>query len=298
MGQEGIVSELNWRHLDFTRPESIQWIKEQSGLPETAADALLDEDSRPRTVIFEKGILVMLRGVNMNPGSDFEDMISIRIWLEEGRIISTGRRRLKSVELVKSAIEKGEGPANSGEFITQLNDHLENFINSAIEEIENRLEQAEDQIGSVSGMTRNSPFSSLRRQTARIRRYLTPQKEALERLSRASDKWLSAHDLDLLREQSNQLTLILEDLDLVRERSIVAQEEFLGLLAHEQNSRMFLLSIVAAIFLPLSFLTGLMGMNVAGLPGLEYQWAFWILVVTMLVIAAFILLLFHIKKWF
>ena len=292
------MSELNWRHLDFTRPESIQWIQEESGIPETAADALLDEDSRPRTVVYEQGILVMLRGVNMNPGSVFEDMISIRIWLEEGRVVSTGRRQLKSLQLLRSAIEKGEGPSDSGEFITQLNEYLDNFINSAIEEIEARLEKAEDQIGSVSAMARNSPFSSLRRQTARIRRYLSPQKEALERLSRVSDKWFSVDDLNRLREQSNQLTLILEDLDLVRERSIVAQEEFLGLLAHEQNSRMFLLSIVAAIFLPLSFLTGLMGMNVAGLPGLEYRWAFWILVVMMLVITAFILLLFRIKRWF
>lgn len=292
------MSELNWRHLDFTRPESIQWIQEESGIPETAADALLDEDSRPRTVVYEQGILVMLRGVNMNPGSVFEDMISIRIWLEEGRVVSTGRRQLKSLQLLRSAIEKGEGPSDSGEFITQLNEYLDNFINSAIEEIEARLEKAEDQIGSVSAMARNSPFSSLRRQTARIRRYLSPQKEALERLSRVSEKWFSVDDLNRLREQSNQLTLILEDLDLVRERSIVAQEEFLGLLAHEQNSRMFLLSIVAAIFLPLSFLTGLMGMNVAGLPGLEYRWAFWILVVMMLVITAFILLLFRIKRWF
>ena len=292
------MSKLNWRHLDFTRPESIQWIKEESGIPETAADALLDEDSRPRTVVYEQGILVMLRGVNMNPGSVFEDMISIRIWLEAGRVVSTGRRQLKSLQLLRSAIEKGEGPSDSGEFITQLNEYLDNFINSAIEEIEARLEKAEDQIGSSWAMARNSPFSSLRRQTARIRRYLSPQKEALERLSRVGDKWFSVDDLNRLREQSNQLTLILEDLDLVRERSIVAQEEFLGLLAHEQNSRMFLLSIVAAIFLPLSFLTGLMGMNVAGLPGLEYRWAFWILVVMMLVITAFILLLFRIKRWF
>jgi len=99
-------------------------------------------------------------------------------------------------------------------------------------------------------------------------------------------------------EQANRLTLILEDLDLVRERAMVAQEEFLGIVAHEQNARMLVLSIVAAIFLPLSFLTGLMGMNVAGLPGMENEWAFWILVSSMLFIAGVILMLFRIKKWF
>jgi len=78
----------------------------------------------------------------------------------------------------------------------------------------------------------------------------------------------------------------------------VAQEEFLGIMAHEQNTRMLVLSIVAAIFLPLSFLTGLMGMNVAGLPGLENEWAFAILVVIMLILTGLILWIFKIKKWF
>jgi zinc transporter len=60
---------------------------------------------------------------------------------------------------------------------------------------------------------------------------------------------------------------------------------------------MLVLAIVSAIFLPLSFLTGLMGMNVAGLPGTENPWSFWILVGLMTGVAAVILVLFRIKKW-
>ena len=100
-------------------------------------------------------------------------------------------------------------------------------------------------------------------------------------------------DRDLLLVNGNPL----EDLDLVRERALVAQEEFLGMIANEQNNRMLLLSIVAAIFLPLSFLTGLMGMNVAGLPGTENNWAFGIIVFLMTLIAVLILLLFRARKW-
>ena len=109
---------------------------------------------------------------------------------------------------------------------------------------------------------------------------------------------LSAEDQANLREQVNQLQIVIEDLDLIRERAMVAQEEFLGIVAHEQNARMLVLSIVAAIFLPLSFLTGLMGMNVAGLPGMENEWAFWILVVLMFLTSGAILFLFHKKRWF
>ena len=125
---------------------------------------------------------------------------------------------------------------------------------------------------------------------------MAPQREALDRLSKIPDSALSADDQMDLREQVNRLQLIVEELDLIRERAMVAQEEFLGIVAHEQNSRMFLLSIVAAIFLPLSFLTGLMGMNVAGLPGMENEWSFWVLVVLMTLLSGIILMLFRIKK--
>ena len=159
------------------------------------------------------------------------------------------------------------------------------------------LEQAEDKIQDCKTIDRNSPFSRIRRQVARIRRYVAPQREALEHLSRSGLAPFRAEDLPGFREETNRLTLTLENLDLVRERAMVAQEEFLSLLAHEQNARMLLLSIIAAVFLPLSFLTGLMGMNVAGLPGTVSPAAFWIVSMIMLTIAAGILVLLRRRGW-
>jgi zinc transporter len=68
-------------------------------------------------------------------------------------------------------------------------------------------------------------------------------------------------------------------------------------LAQQQNSRMYILSIVAAIFLPLSFLTGLMGMNVAGLPGTEDPASFTLLVILMLAVGFGIVGIFRWQKW-
>ena len=292
-----MTNSLNWEHLDFSDPESARQIRQDSEIDEPVADALLDEESRPRAAHFDDGILVILRGVNLNPDSEAEDMVSIRLWLEDDRVVSTGRRRLRSVEAIRTAIEAGNGPATPGDFLVHLVQRLDDFMTDTIDDIEVSLEQAENQIQDSATITRNSPFSVLRRRVARIRRYLAPQREALDRLSRHPGTLLSEVNRTELREEANRLTLILENLDLVRERAMVAQEEFLAILAHEQNERMLLLSIVAAIFLPLAFLTGLMGMNVAGLPGMENPMAFWLLCLGMLLIAALILVLFRMKKW-
>ena len=239
------------------------------------ADALLREESRPRAESFDHGVLVILRGINLNPGSEVEDMISVRLWLTKNRVVSTGRRRLRSLEVIQADIEAGNGPKSSGEFLVLLVRKLGDFMSDTIEDIESSLEQVEERVQVTRTIASNSPFSLLRRQVARIQRYLGPQREALDRLSRIRNELFSEDDQINLREETNRLSILLENLELARERAIVAQEEFLSILAHEQNERMLLLSIIAAIFLPLSFLTGLMGMNVAGLPGTENHLAFW-----------------------
>jgi len=292
-----MTAGLDWRHLDFSDPETEQRIRGQGFIPDPVADALLEDESRPRAVQFEEGALVILRGVNLNPDSSVEDMVSIRIWLDSERVVSTSRRQLRSVEALQAQIEKTGVAFTPGEFLLTLVSRLGDYMSETIEQIENALEAAEDEVQDSTTPTRNSPFSALRRQVARIRRYVAPQREALDMLSRSGWAPFNAEDSTGFREETNRLTLILENLDLVRERAMVAQEEFLALLAHEQNARMLLLSIIAAVFLPLSFLTGLMGMNVAGLPGTESPAAFWIVSFLMLAIAAAILVLLRRRGW-
>jgi len=292
-----MTPQLDWKHVNFSNSADAAWVRDQSGVSPIVAEALLSDESRPRALNIEDGILVILRGINLNSGSDAEDMISVRLWLERNRVISASRRPLKSLEIIQQQRKQGQGPASPASFAIQLIDTLSDFIGEVTDGIESRLDQAEDRVNEAGSILKNSPFSVLRRQSARIRRYLAPQREALDNLARYPEPIFNEAQAAELREQTNRITLILEDLDLVRERALVAQEEFLGMIAYEQNTRMLLLSIVAAIFLPLSFLTGLMGMNVAGLPGTENHWAFSIIVILMTMIAVLILLVFRARKW-
>ncbi len=284
-------------HVNFYSSPGADWLRRHSGITPTIADAMVEEDSRPRHVSHGDGSLMILRGVNLNPGSEFEDMISVRIWLEQDRIVTASRRHLRSVTDVFEALEKSDGPRSPMEVLLALVERLGFYIGEVVDELGEKLEVAETEVTDPETVVRGSPFSAIRRKTARIRRSLAPQREALERVSQNPAELFSAQQVHELREEVNWFTLLLEELDLIRERALVAQEEFLGILAHDQNQRMLVLAIVSAVFLPLAFLTGLMGMNVAGLPGMENPWSFWILVGLMTAVAAVILILFRIKKW-
>jgi zinc transporter len=84
---------------------------------------------------------------------------------------------------------------------------------------------------------------------------------------------------------------------MIRERAVVVQEELLGRLSEKMNSTMYILSIVAAIFMPLGFLTGLLGVNVAGIPGTEYTGSFVIFCLILILMVVFQVWLFKYKKW-
>lgn len=287
-----------WLHLDVNNEASRDWLEEESGLPASIADALLAGETRPRSHIGESGSLLVLRGVNTNPGGDPEDMVSVRVWIERDRIISTRRRRLLSVQDLRAELEDGEGPASSGEFLTMLIARLADRIGDFVNDIEERIGHIED-LGVQEGPAQlRQSITELRRQVASVRRFLAPQRDALDRLYRHSGSLLSESETHDLREEADRLTRYLEDIDLARERLLVLQEEMLALMAQEQNTRMYVLSVVAAVFLPLTFITGLLGMNVGGLPGLENPNGFVVSAVTMVVSAIVLLVFFRWKKWF
>lgn len=265
---------LLWAHFDISEPGPDLWLEERSGLEPPIAAALLAEDTRPRSAPSRNGLLVILRGVNPNPGAEPDDMVSIRVWLERDRIFTTRRRLLRSSGEIRDSIEQGEGPTSSGEFLCSLVERLVDRISESVDELDEQIDAVEEGIGDMNMLALRTKLSDLRRQSAHLRRFLAPQRDALDRLVRQPDPILTEQDNLAIREQADRVQRHLEDLDLIRERGMVLQEELLGRLAYEQNQRIFLLSVVAAIFLPLTFLTGLMGMNVGGIPGAQTKLGF------------------------
>jgi len=286
-----------WLHLDIRNNAARRWLQEDSGLDESVIEALLAQETRPRSYLNEKGLLVVLRGVNTNPGEDPGDMVAIRLWIEPHRVISTRRRRLLAVVDMRAALSAGTGPQSSGELLAYLVGRLADRIGDFVNNIEDRVAAAEEGLADADPTQFRQNVTALRRQIATVRRFLAPQRDALDRMYRQPGPWLSATETHELREESDRITRYLEDLDLARERTLVLREEFLGQLAQEQNARMYVLSVVAAIFLPLTFITGMLGMNVGGLPGLESPQGFIASVVVMLVSAAGLIAYFRWRKW-
>jgi zinc transporter len=198
---------------------------------------------------------------------------------------------------VRDSLLTGKGPKTVGHFLVSITGRLTERIAAAVGNIEQLLEDLDASLaeGDVDAVRGN--LSIVRRQAAAIRRHLAPQRDALDRLARSSSALLTDKEQFELREEGDQLTRHIEDLDLARENALVTQEELMNKVALEQNARMYLLSVVAAIFLPLTFVTGLLGMNVAGLPGTVSPNGFLISMVIMVALGIGLVAFFRWKKW-
>ncbi len=282
-----------WLHLDHEDPVHRQWLRECSGLDSLSCDALLASETRPRLVCEGDHVLVILRGVNLNPGAEPDDMISLRIWVEAGRVISLRHRRLLAVTDVRKLMLAGKGPRTPGELVVMIAGRLVDRQGVVVEALEDTVDEVEEEIVKEAGYALRTRIAEFRRQAIGLRRYIAPQRDVLAQLVNLPVTWLDANLRARLREVAEHQVRLVEEVDAARERAGVAQEELNGRLSEQMNRNMYVLSVVAGVFLPLGLLTGLLGINVGGMPGVESPYAFWSVCAILVVLAIVMIWLFR-----
>lgn len=290
--------ELYWIHLDYSQTAAREWLDELDSLDPIIKSNLTDDDTRPRSFTHQNGVFLSLRGVNLNPGSDPEDMVAVRLWADEHCIITSNRRRLLSLDDVRDGLLGTRDPISAGRFISLLVERVAVRAETVVEQLEEKLDLLEDDLNKGDDIEPRIRLSELRRQAIRLRRFFSPQRQALDHLLNDHPRWLGKGDRLLLRESLNQFNRYIEELDAVRDRAVVAQEELLSKLSEVLNKRMYSLSLVATIFLPLGFLTGLLGINVGGIPGANSPYGFLLICIGIGILISGLIALLKFKKWF
>lgn len=286
-----------WIHLDRCDFEARLWLKDESGLNPVIVSALLAKGSRPRTTLVDDGLLVFLRGVNLNAGEDPVHTVSMRMFVDAGRVVSVRRQQLMAVEDIQRALEEGSGPVGAGDFLIAMADSLTERMRPKLTELRNELELLEEDM-ERSQYARTKPrLAGIQRETITLRRYLAPQRDALNHLRTAEVDWFGAGERLRLHEIIDKVTRYVENLDAGQEQAEVLHDQVSDALSERMNRNMYLLSLMAGIFLPLDFLTGLLGVNVGGIPGAENPLGFLELAAGLVLLAALLLFLFQRLQW-
>ncbi len=288
-----------WVHLDAAHEDTKRWLEsEVSYLDPFIIEALLADGTRPRMMQIDTGALLILRGVNLNKNAAPEDMVSIRLWFDDERVISLRRRPLKAISDLESRLRAGKGPKNAGHFVGMLVTRLFERMEPVLTELSELTDDIEERVLEDASTDLRESIGDVRKQAIMLRRYMAPQRDAIGQLRMSDVECLEDSHKRQLQESFNEITRYVEDLDAIRERAQIVKDEIANILADRLNKNMYVLSVIAAIFLPLGFLTGLLGINVGGIPGADNGNAFWFFCGILMTIVAFQVMAFKKMKWF
>ncbi len=271
-----------WVHLERDDPTAQAWVRGPAGIDQLVALALLAEESRPRVEDVDDDLLVVLRGVNkVQPGDPCEDdidtqLVPIHIWMTASRCISLRDKAhsLNALRDLRLTMMTGKGPRSAGTLMSRIAEKVADHLGDLVAEVEDEISDLEDRIGEgENGPDLRSGIAATRRRVVQFRRYLAPQRDALYRLRHDDASWLTKDAKKHLREVNDRLISHLEDLDEIRQRASILQEELGTMVAEQTNRNTFALSIVTVVMLPMTFITGYFGMNTGALPfGTEHPY--------------------------
>ena len=288
-----------WLNLDYSTRDAQHWLATSSRIDPIVRDALLDDDPRPRAAAHGSDLLLIVRGINHAEGAAPEDMISIRAWIEPGRVVTLRHRRSRSLDAIAADLERGAGPRNAGELATELVERVVEHVSTRVDTVSDAIAGCEDQVltDNASVTELRTRLADLRRRAIALRRFLAPQREALGKLAQIQVRWLEADHRARVIEVADRMTRTVEELDAARDRAAITQEELGSRIAELTNRRIYMLSVITAVFLPLGFVCTLLGMNVGGVPLRDVSWAFWAVLGTFAVGSATQIWFFKRRGW-
>jgi len=290
--QIGTPAGFDWVHLSGEGAAVMDWLK-KAPIDALSREALTAEETRPRCTVHGQTVLLNLRGVNLSPGAEPEDMVSLRCFISERLVITYQRRPLYAVRDVIAGLAPGVNPSSPGDLLARVALRLADRAEPVVAALNERIDDLEEQVlDGVSAVERRA-LADIRREAIVLRRYMFPQRDALTTFEIEDLPWLHGPDRSRLREAAERVTRLGEELDAIRDRAQVVHDQIADMRAEAMNKQMLVLSLVAAVFLPLGLITGLLGINVGGIPGAEIGWAFWAVCGLLLVVVGFQLWLFR-----
>jgi zinc transporter len=286
------TAELVWLHLDGRDADAVTWLDSQEPIPSLVRTALIAAETRPRA----EGVLVNLRGLGTTPDDDPDELVSIRIWATAGRIISVTKRSVMALDDVVIRF-LGGCIRDPGDFVSAVADTITDALDPDVAALGDVVDVCERDLTAKDVYRVRRLVSRTRNRAIGYRRFVAPQRQALDRLANAPLDWLDEMDRAHLRDAADRAARMVEELEAVRERSALIHDELTDLRSEQLDARTLGISVVAMIFLPLTFITGLLGMNVKGIPYADEPWAFWGVTGLCVVIAVAVAAYFIRRHW-
>jgi zinc transporter len=285
-----------WLHVDSFDEVDIELLTLGDDVPDVAASALVATETRPRCDRIGDGALVNLRGPGDVPSDSGDRLVSIRMWVRQGRVNSVTRRPLSAMPKVVGQTEAG-GIADPGDLVAAFAKEISIELDPEVALLGDRLDNCESALEERQVYRMRTTIARIRADAIGYRRFVAPDRDALLTLAAHDFAWLADDDRLHIREAADRFARMSEELEAVRERAAILHEQLTDMRSEQIDQRSLYIAVLAFIFLPLTFITGLFGMNVEGIPYAHSRWSFWGIAIFCLLTGLIVLGWFAARRW-
>lgn len=265
-----------WLHFNLSDTRSCRWIEEQADIPAIARELLVEADARIRLIVLHDGLAAVVGDLHHDYCGDPENFGVLRIYIDQHRIITARSHPLKSTDLLRRDMLRGEVELRApfDVLVHVLGCVAETFA-ATVAGLADEADDAEEEILAGQFHRHGRTLGKMRRLLARLRRQITANRGALAPVANRLPERYSAEQRQSVRASVERFEAIAHDLELVQERARLVQEELASRIGEATNRNLFLLSVVTTTLLPITLITGAFGMNVGGLPWVSDSAGFW-----------------------
>ncbi|HTJ99973.1 MAG TPA: CorA family divalent cation transporter [Bordetella sp.] len=290
--------EFTWLHLKIADSRIHDWLEQAQDIPEAARVFLAGRDTRPRLHVTDDGVYGLLVDMKMDTDAQDDEKGVLHFFMDGTRLITVRTRALHSTDRLRRLIEEGADYDCTLNLLAGLLQCLHEGFLEKLEALTDEVDDIEASVLSDRQEADRSALSAVRRQLAEFRRYINPERNILGRLCTLGHHWADSQAQDHLAQVIDALHGLAGTIDALYERAKLLQEEIASQMAEEMNRNLMVLSILTALLMPGTLLSGIFGMNMADVPGLQAPGAFWWVLCLMAALGAGMLLLLKKLKLF
>ncbi len=278
-------------------------ICDKFGVHPVAIEDIVTTGTRPKTEPYEEFLLVVAEMVTIAEDDPSREMRHehISIILGHGFVLSFQEGKPGDLfESVRNRIQRGHGRIRRMAADYLLHGLLDAIVDgyfAILEHVEDKVDEVEALAFEDADATVPTRVHALKQELAVLRRSVWPLREAVARLLKGDSRLLSRDTEPYFRDLYDHVVQVMENIDASRERLTGVLDLHLAVTSHRMNEVMRVLTIVATVFIPLSFLAGLWGMNFQYMPELQQEWGYPMALVIMGGSAAAMFLYFYRKGW-
>jgi magnesium transporter len=278
--------------------DTVRKIGETFGLHPLALEDVINVHQRPKVEPYEKYLFIVMQMLLAGEKLDTEQL---SLFLG-GNFVLTFQEQPGGdcFAPIRDRIRKNHGTmraAGPDYLAYSLLDAVVDYYFPVLERSGERLETVEQEVVTQPGRETVARIHEIKRDLLLLRRAVWPMREALNSLLREDTPFITRETRTYLRDCYDHSVRIIDILETDRETAFGLLETYLSSVSNRMNEVIKVLTIIATIFMPLTFIAGVYGMNFTHLPELNWPWGYPLVLGLMAVIAAGMLLYFRRRRW-